>query len=273
MWTREGKRPCEPRSSRELRLNHVLVKLKTTPAVPTCDAGVGLPELLEFSEVNRFGGKGAFAVKPLDRSAYSKVVAREYIEPAEGEDQEHLRGPDTDTFHLGQFGDDLGIGERGDPFELHNAGGDLFREVVKIPGLLRRDSGGPQFFGGKSGQPVEQILFAANERDQLLVDGTRGAGGNLLGNDRPNERLEDVLIELQRARADAVDHLGENRIPLAQIFDGDGEVAGGLHLSFRISGHNGSKSESLRPIVRIFFGLPRLTASCSQVLASSRFPS
>src|SRR5581483_153432 len=74
------------------RMRESFAKLQTSPAVPTRDARVRLPELLVFREVPGFWQR-PLSIKTLDRSAHAQVISRKDIEPSQRENQKHLHGP------------------------------------------------------------------------------------------------------------------------------------------------------------------------------------
>ncbi len=253
-------------------LQHLLgFELEAAPAVPARDGGVGLPELFEFSELRRLRRQGAFAVEAFDGGLNAKVAAWKDIETAKGKDEEHLRGPDADTFDEGELFDDLLVFQAGDAGEIDGAIGDFVGDIAEVANLLRRKSGGAQFFRGESFQGGKQSIFAAGDVDEAFVNGAGRAGGDLLRDDRADERVKNIGLGLESEGADAIDDRRQDRVALAEILDGRGAVLRGRrrHLSLRISGQSASRSGSLNPMVLIFFALPRFTAACNQDLACS----
>ena len=57
---------------------------------------------------------------------HTEIIMREDVEPAEREDQKHLRRPDADTFDLDESLDNLLVGHARQPVEPQTAAPDAF---------------------------------------------------------------------------------------------------------------------------------------------------
>ena len=85
-----------------------------------------------------FGGRGQFgqAVGLADGVADPQVAGGQHVGAAQGEDQEHVHGPDADALDLGEPLDDLGVGQRRQFLEDHGAVAGVARQVADVGGLL-----------------------------------------------------------------------------------------------------------------------------------------
>jgi hypothetical protein len=123
--------------------------------------------------------------------AHPEVGDRPDVEPAQLEDEEHLRRPGADAAHARQRADDLVVGLAGQgarrqderPVEC------LRREVAQRADFGTRQADGPQRLVGQREQPLGRDV-AVQRRDQPAVDGPGRGARELLVDDRLDQRLE-----------------------------------------------------------------------------------
>src|SRR5258707_15782206 len=92
----------------------------------------GSGDLLHFG---RFW-KLSEAVCDLDGFADAEVPGREHVRPALGEDEEHMRGPDSDAFHLRECLYYLFVRSFREVLKSHDAVARLARQVANVLRLL-----------------------------------------------------------------------------------------------------------------------------------------
>ena len=92
--------------------------IKTSPQVPARDRPVGPPRFTELPQAfrSRFLSQ---AIGLLDRVHDPEVADGKDVGALQAEDEEHLRRPATDAFHLRQRGNDLFVGHSVDVIERH----------------------------------------------------------------------------------------------------------------------------------------------------------
>src|ERR1035437_10460132 len=133
------------------------VAFQAAPKVPTGHGAVGAPAVGHPLHFVR-GGEGFQIVGFADGVADAQVAGGEDVGALEGEDQEHVSGPDADALDLGEAEDDLVVGEGGEIRE-HNfaragvaggGGGGGGRLGGKAPGGDTGGGGANVGFGGGS---------------------------------------------------------------------------------------------------------------------------
>src|SRR5204863_3403986 len=136
-------------STRDCARRRAGAELGGPPAVPGQDGPerpVGLAERLELARAGRRDvPREAVAV------AYPEVGDRPDVEPAQLEDEEHLRRPWPDAAHARQPGDDLVVGLPGERTRRQDdrAVERLAREVAQRADLGARQADGPQRLVGQ----------------------------------------------------------------------------------------------------------------------------
>lgn len=135
---------------------------------------------------------------PLDSVAHAEVGDRQYVEPAEREDQEHLGGPDADAIYGREHVDDLVIGFARQTLEVEPAIVDMRGEV-----LDKRYFRAGHARGAKHSVGGIEILarrwksvIGGTGFDKAIDDGSGGFGRELLRNDRANK---DFVVPAVRA--------------------------------------------------------------------------
>src|SRR6267143_1905653 len=84
--------------------------VRGTPEIPGRHGAIGLPAFAERPQRLR-RRPGAAAVGDAEALAHAEVVHRQYVEAAQGEDEQHLDGPAADTVDLRQALDHLVVAE------------------------------------------------------------------------------------------------------------------------------------------------------------------
>src|ERR1017187_10725674 len=113
------------------------VAFQAAPEVPTGYRAVGAPAAghpLHFVS----GGEGFQIVGFADGVADAQVARGQDVGPLQGEDQEHVSGPDADAFDLGEAEDDLVVGQSGE----------IREHQLPLAGMAGGGAGGGGLFGG-----------------------------------------------------------------------------------------------------------------------------
>ena len=125
-------------------------------------------------------------------AADAEVADRQHVRPAEVEDQEHVHGPVAQALDRGQLLDHLLVRQLRDVVEVELAVLDVLGQVAQVGDLGAREARraqelgvGGHDLGGRGRAPLEQA-------GQPLVDRARGLGGELLADDRAQQRAVGV---------------------------------------------------------------------------------
>ena len=94
----------------------------------------------------------------LNRISYSQVVHRKDVQSGQGKHQEHLGGPNSDSFDLGQFINDCLVVFSGKATQFQLLRIDFFGEVKQIACFLTRDTNLPEIIRGKLQQGIRREL-------------------------------------------------------------------------------------------------------------------
>src|SRR5436305_10956584 len=86
--------------------------VQAAPHVPAGYAAIWFPGARDLFHVLGFR-QLPFAIMPLQRHLHAIITCREHIEPAQREDQEHMRGPHANAFDLSQMCDDFLVRQLG----------------------------------------------------------------------------------------------------------------------------------------------------------------
>ncbi len=181
------------------------VAVNAAPQVPTGDAGIGPPfagDFLDLFWLRRLPQ----AIGAVDGVANTEVAGRQDIGAAEGEDQEHVGGPDADALHLSEVLDDSGVVKSWQILKPYLSGARLFSEVEHVFRLLPGEAERTKFLGRLRGEPFRRDV--AYGLDDSGVDRRSGFAAELLVDDGTNEGFEGGLAVLNSARTDTVDDGG-----------------------------------------------------------------
>src|ERR1039457_6335856 len=208
--------PSHRRSDRA-RLQ-VGVAFQAAPEIPTGHGAIRPPSLghlLHFLRSRERFQIVGFA----DSVADAQIPGGQDVAALQGEDQEHVGGPDADAFDLGEAEDDLVVGEGGEILEDHFPIEGVAREVADVGGLLggepqRAHAGGAEFEDGFGSD------YALDGGGQPAEDHTGDASAELLEDDRLDQGLEIRRAELDTIIAYVFDNGGEHRVVGAEVVDG-----------------------------------------------------
>src|SRR5690606_6417906 len=151
--------------------------------MPGRGAAPGRPALAELAEL--LGGEAA-PVQFFRALAHAKIVDRQDVGAAEGEDEVHLHGPAPDPARGGETLDDLLVVE---PRQLPRAWSDALEalqgDVLYRGDLLAREPDPAQALGrGREKVLGLGVILFGPEREKPPVDGARRLAGELLEDDR-----------------------------------------------------------------------------------------
>src|ERR1019366_5074370 len=194
------------------------VALQAAPEVPTGHGAIRAPAVGHPLHLVR-GGEGLQLVSLADRVADAQIAGGENVSALEGEDQEHVDGPDADAFHLCEAEDDFVVGEGGEILEDHFPIAGVAGEVADVGGLL---SGEPQqaHAGGAESEDGFGGDYALDGGGEPAEDHTGDASAELLEDDRFDQGLEIRRAELDTIIANLFDNGGEHRVVGAEVVDG-----------------------------------------------------
>src|SRR3954451_6327981 len=195
-------------------------------AAPEVQAGaraVGAPGLGDRLHLRGLGRRPE-AVCPHDRVAHPEVTRGQDVGPVQGEHEEHVGGPLPDALDRGELGDDLLVGELGEPVELQLAGQHVLGEGAQVGDLRAREPGGRSQLLGVVGEDLLRPRRAPVEAlGQPPPDRARREHGELLARYRAHEGAVEVLraatrVALERQRAAvAVDQRPQDRVGPAEV--------------------------------------------------------
>ena len=154
-------------------------------------------------------GKRIAPGKQHDAPADSQIAEAQHIRATEGEDQQHLRGPDADPLELNQFLNDRRVIERGERGEVDRTGNRRFGDAAQVLHF----AGGEAARAHRPGIGRENPLSGefTDQRLQPSQNRLRRADGELLRNDAPNQSAEEVAIALEFRQSDLPDEFPEFR--------------------------------------------------------------
>src|ERR1035437_8595032 len=194
------------------------VAFQAAPKVPTGHGAVGAPAVGHPLHFVR-GGEGFQIVGFADSIADAQVAGGEDVGALEGEDQEHVSGPDTDALDLGEAEDDLVVGE----------GGEIREHELPRAGVAGGGGGGGGVLGGGApGKPTGGAELKDGFGGDDVLDGGRETAEDDAG-DASAELLEnnglDQGLEIRRAKLDNIianpfDNGGEHRVAGAEVVNG-----------------------------------------------------
>ena len=120
------------------------------------------------------------------------IAGGQDIGTAEGEHEEHVRGPNAHTFDLGKVLNDLEVGQSGELFKFEEAGLGFCGEVAEIGRLLLRQPDRAHLSVGKS-EDAFRRQWVAGGVGEALEDGGCGFAVELLIEDRFGQGVEGGL--------------------------------------------------------------------------------
>src|SRR5207248_10456750 len=102
---------------------------------PGSDGAIRMPSASDLFDLLR-RGHGAFLIEFADCGANTEIADGQHVLAAQSKQEKHVRSPDTDSFYLGERGDDFFIRERRQRFEIN-----FFRlcagsEIANVRSLL-----------------------------------------------------------------------------------------------------------------------------------------
>src|ERR1035437_6602701 len=194
------------------------VAFQAAPKVPTGHGAVGAPAVGHPFHFVR-GGEGFQIVGFADGVADAQVAGGEDVGALEGEDQEHVSGPDADALDLGEAEDDLVVGEGGEICEHNFARAGVAGEVVDVGGLLGGKSQGAHTGGAelKDGFGGDHALDRGGETAE---DDAGDASAELLEYNGLDQGLEIRRAKLDPIIANPFDNGGEHRVAGAEVVNG-----------------------------------------------------
>lgn len=161
------------------------------------------------------------AVRPLNGRLDAEIELGEDIGPTEAEDQEHLRGPATDSLHAGEVRDDLLVGPSAHARERNLTGIDLRREIPEVAELLPRQAGAAQSGVGRFEQLSRPRVAAAVKAQDAVEYGPGGLPRELLVDDRAEQGVEVPALRSwsKATRTDAFDDAREDVVGALEMND------------------------------------------------------
>ena len=137
---------------------------------------------------------------------------------AQGEHQEHLRGPDADAFYLGQPFDDVEVGERRKLLEDQLSVTSVTGQVADIRSFL---CGKAQFAhaGGAQGEDFRGRHLAAHRVQQAVQNNLGDLPAELLVDDGAYERVKSGFAKLDTIGANPFDNSGEYGIVFSEVLN------------------------------------------------------
>ena len=111
-----------------------LTRTHTCGALRATDVGAAVVLLGWVHRIRDLGGVTFIDIR--DRAGVSQVVVRENVGTTQGEDQEHLSGPTTDSFDLGQCLHHSLIRQPADPPQINCSIIHLARKIGDVGRLL-----------------------------------------------------------------------------------------------------------------------------------------
>jgi len=77
---------------------------------------------------------------------HTEIIMREDVEPAEREDQKHLRRPHADALDSDESLNNFLVGHAPQPVESQTAASDAFCQIEQVTRFLRRNANSSQLF-------------------------------------------------------------------------------------------------------------------------------
>lgn len=193
-------------------------KFQAAPAVPAGDRGVGAPGGADFLGLG-FRGEIGEGVEVAHGGADAEVADGEDVGAAEGEHEEHLRGPAADSFDLDEFGDHRFVVFAADLVQGDAAIDGGRGEVVEEVRFIAREADAAELIVRERGDVFgKQLCFG--ECDEAIANGQRGLRGKLLRDDREGEHLETVAIGFQPIWADLADQRADDGVGALEVCRG-----------------------------------------------------
>src|SRR6266571_7011949 len=166
-------------------------------------------------------GKLPQTIGPLRRLPQPEIVHRQHIRPSQLEDQEHLSSPPSNPPDSVKLPHRLIIRQPLQPFQIQPPIQEPLSQIPDVADLLGRQSNLPkpiyvcrQVFPRIRQSTVIQALEPVENRP-------RGRPGQLLENDRANNRLIVIIVQLKPQWTSTADNPGQHRIPLLQVSNPD----------------------------------------------------
>ena len=159
--------------------------------------------------------------------AHAEVAGGQDVRAPERKHQEHLRGPDTNAFDLGEVRDDFGIGQFLEAGEIQIAGGGFGGEIFQVGRFLLGEASGAHLSVGEFENAFRREWIAGECRE-AFENRRRSSAVELLVDDGFGEAFELGRAVGYAAGADALDNGAQRWVGLLQVEDG---FAHRLHLT------------------------------------------
>ena len=198
------------------------------PEIPRTDRAERLPAIGHFLKIG-LGGSAAETVGGPETTLDTEVIDRQYIQPAEREDQQHLDRPASDTVNLDETKDQFFVVEApclraGRDNSVARLGGDVAygldlvaRETDRTQSCKMRCQHLVRF-----GESLARI-----ERDEAAENRVGGAAVELLVRDGARQAFVGRPPQgAEHARTDVVDQPRHGAIDADQVFFGGFELVG-----------------------------------------------
>src|SRR5207247_2531062 len=160
-------------------------------------------------------------IGPLRRLPQPEIVHRQHIRSSQLEDQEHLRSPPSNPSDSVELPHRLLIRQPLQPFQIQPPIHEPLSQIPNVRDLLRRQPNLPkpihirrQILSRTRQPPTIQPLEPVQNRP-------RGRPGQLLKDDRANNRLVVIIVQLEPQRTGTADNPSQHTVPPLQISNPD----------------------------------------------------
>ena len=153
-----------------------------------------------------------------DGGLHAVIAGGQNVGMAQGEHEEHVRGPDADAFDLGEVGDDFFFRHLSHALELQHSGSGLLGKIAEIGRFLAREANDTHF-GIREFENALRRQRVAGARGEAVKDSGGSFAVQLLIQDRLGQRVKRGLTKLHAAGSDALDDCGESGIGLLEVID------------------------------------------------------
>ena len=173
----------------------------------------------------------SLAVRTPNRVLNPEVELRQNVSATEAKHQEHLRRPAADAFHLHEMLDEVVVVHLVHGIEWQRVAKDLGREIAEVADFLARQADRSKLLIRRCEDRV-RLRCTAVQRVEPPQDRPGCFPRQLLVDDRADERLimRTFGSELDPARTDRLDYLGEDRIDAFEVPDGCAVVCHAVNL-------------------------------------------
>lgn len=194
--------------------------VERAPEIPARNRAVRAPLRADLAHVFRRWSL-PLPVRAANRVLNPQVELRENVAAAEAKHQEHLRRPAANAFDLHEVLDEIVVVHLVHRIEWQRAAHDFGRKIPQVADLLARQSDCSKLLIRCREHGV-RFRCAAEQRVEARQNRPGCFPGQLLVDDRANERLimRTVSSQLDPARTDGLDYLGEDRIDTFEVSDG-----------------------------------------------------